>query len=66
MPAAVTVIDEVVAPVLQLNEPIAAVDNTELPQLLLTLTRGADGIAIGDAAAVPAGLVQPLTVVVTE
>ena len=44
VPAVVTVIDEVVAPVLHNNAPVAVVDNTELPQLLTTVTKGADGV----------------------
>ena len=42
------------------------VDNTELPQLLLTVTTGAEGTAIGAAVAEPAPLVHPPTVCVTE
>ena len=52
--------DEVVCPSgLQSNVPDAEVDKTELPQLLLTFTTGADGIAIGAATPEPARLVQP-------
>ena len=47
------------------KEPVALVDKTELPQLLAILTTGVDGIAIGDAVAVPAALTQPITVCVT-
>ena len=53
------------APVLHNKLPPALVDNVELPQLLVTFTTGADGIAIGDAVPLPAPLVQPFTVVVT-
>ena len=66
VPATVTVIDEVVAPVFHDKLPVAVVDNTELPQLLDTLTTGVAGIAFGAATPVPGALVQPLTVTVTE
>ena len=67
VPAVVTVIDEVVAPLLHNNEPVndAAV-NVELPQLSTTDTVGADGIACGAATPLPEELVQPFTVCVTE
>ena len=66
VPAVVTVIDEVVAPLLHNNEPVndPAV-NTELPQLFTTVTVGADGIAFGAATPLPAALVHPFTVWVT-
>lgn len=42
----VTVIDDVVAPLLHNNDPVNELAvNTELPQLLTTVTTGADGIA---------------------
>ena len=58
--------DEVVAPLLQNNEPVKDVAvNIELPQLSTTDTVGADGIAFGAATPLPEGLVQPFTVCVT-
>jgi hypothetical protein len=63
--ASVTVIEEVVAPVLHNNTPCAVVDNTELPQLLATDTLGADGVALGAEVPVPVKLVHSLWVVVT-
>ena len=65
MPAKVTVIDEVVAPVFQLNVPDALVLKVELPQLSTTFTTGVETDP-GAAVPEPAGLVQPLTVAVTE
>jgi len=67
VPAAVTVIDDDVAPVLQAKVPVALVDNLELPQLSTSVTDGAAGIVLGAAMADPAGLVQPFAPVwVTE
>jgi hypothetical protein len=40
VPVAVTVMEEVVAPVLHNKEPVAVVDNFELPQLLTSVTVG--------------------------
>ena len=58
--------EDVVAPVLQSNAPAAVADKFDVPsQLLVTLTVGADGIAIGAAVPVLTGLVHPFTVVVT-
>jgi len=51
--------DEVVSPVLH-NKLVPVADNTELPQLLTTVTTGGRGIAFGAAVPLPAGLVQPL------
>ena len=66
VPAVVTVIDEVVAPLLHNKEPVNDVAvNVELPQLSTTDTMGADGIAFGAATPLPEGLVQPFTVCVT-
>jgi uncharacterized protein YqjF (DUF2071 family) len=67
VPAVVTVIDVVVAPLLHNNEPVndPAV-NTELPQLLTTDTVGADGVVFGAAVPLPAALVHPSIVWVTE
>ena len=66
VPAVVTFIDGVVAPVLHNNDPVAVVDNMEYPQLLTTVTTGADGIANGAAIPEPEVLVHPPTVLVTE
>jgi len=66
VPAVVTVIDEVVAPLLHNKEPVNDVAvNIELPQLFTTVTTGADGIACGAATPLPEGLVQLFTVCVT-
>jgi hypothetical protein len=62
----VTVIADVVAPVLHDKVPPAVVDNIELPQLLLADIVGVVGTDRGDAVAVPYGLVHPLRVCVTE
>ena len=52
-------IDVVVSPVLQRKFVPVAV-NTELPQLLTTATAGAEGIVLGDADLLVAGLVHPV------
>src|SRR6185436_17939173 len=66
VPAVVTVIDEVVAPLLHNKEPVKDVAvNIELPQLFTAVTTGADGIAFGAATPLPEGLVHPFTVWVT-
>ena len=66
VPAVVSVIDEVVAPLLHNKEPVNDVAvNIELPQLFSTVTPGADGIAFGAATPLPEGLVHPFTVWVT-
>jgi hypothetical protein len=53
----------VVSPVLHDNDPVNPVAvNTELPQLLLTVMPGIDGIGLGAAVPLPAGLLQPSTV----
>ena len=55
------------APMLHVNvapaSPVAV--NSELPQLLVTETDGANGTVFGAAVAVADGLVQPFTVCVT-
>ena len=61
---AVTLMDEVVAPVLQARL-VPLVLNKELPQLLVTVTTGADGTVFGAAVPLPAALIQPFTVCVT-
>ena len=66
VPAAVTVIEDVVAPVLQRSEPVAEVDSIEvLLQLSTTVTEGAEGFDFGAAVPEPASLLQPFTVCVT-
>ena len=66
VPAVVTVIDEVVAPLLHNKVPVKDVAvNVELPQLSTTDTVGADGIAFGAATPLREGLIQPFTVWVT-
>ena len=64
MPPDVTVIDAVVAPVLQCTFVPAAV-NIELPQLFAMVTSGASGIILGDAVPLPGILVHPPAVCVT-
>ena len=65
MPAALTVIEVVVAPVLHNNAPVAVVDNVEEPQLFTTVTEGAVGMAFGAAVAEPGALAHPLIVLFT-
>jgi hypothetical protein len=66
VPATVTVIDELVEPLLHNSEPVnPEAVKTELPQLFATVTVGADGVAIGAAVPLPLVLVQPVTVWVT-
>ena len=66
VPAVVTVIDEVVAPLLHNKEPVnEPAVNVELPQLSTTDTVGADGISFGAATPLREGLVHPFTVWVT-
>ena len=61
--ASVTVIEGVVAPLLHNKVPVKSVAvNTELPQLLTTVTVGAGGIATGADVPLPAALVHPFTV----
>jgi hypothetical protein len=55
------VIDAVVAPV-DHNNPVPVALKTELPQLFVTVTIGADGIANGAAMPDPVALVHPPTV----
>ena len=64
--ALVTVMDDVVAPLLHNKDPVKLLAvNTELPQLLTTPTVGADGVATGADVPLPVGLVHPATVCVT-
>ena len=67
VPAVVTVIDVVVAPLLHSNEPVnEPAVSTELLQLLTTDTVGAVTLEFtGAAMPLPEGLVHPLTVCVT-
>lgn len=65
VPAVATVIDEVVAPVLHNNVPVAVVESVELPQLFTMVTTGVDGIAFGAATPLPVKLVQPFIFEVT-
>jgi hypothetical protein len=62
VPAAVTVMEEVVAPLLHNNDPVNAdAVNTELPQLFTTDTAGAAGIVFGDADVLIVELLHPFT-----
>ena len=61
----VTMMDEVVSPVLHNKVPAARVDSVELPQSLVTVTSGAEGTAFGAATPDPGALMHPSTVVVT-
>jgi len=66
VPAADTVMLEVVSVVLQRRLPPAVVDNVEVPsQLSITVTTGVAGVVLGAAVPLPGKLVQPFTVVVT-
>ena len=58
--------EEVVAPVLHNNVPVAVVDKVEVPlQLFTTFTVGVAGVVFGAAVPEPASLAQPSTVCVT-
>lgn len=60
---AVTIIEEVVSPVLHNKDPLEPdAVKTELSQLFVTVTTGAGGMYGGRAITVPAGLVHPSTV----
>lgn len=66
VPAVGEVMELVVSPVLQDNDPVTPVAvNTELPQLLLTDIPGTAGVGFGDAVALAAGLEHPFIVCVT-
>ena len=66
VPADETVMELVVAPVLHNTVPtILPAVKTLLPQLLLTVTVGADGTGIGDAIPDPNKLAHPATVWLT-
>jgi hypothetical protein len=63
VPGLLTIIDEVVAPVLHNNVPDAEVDNVDvLLVLLTTFTIGVDGVVFGAATPEPDSLTQPSTV----
>jgi hypothetical protein len=64
-PTEVTVIEVVVAPVFQSNEPVEVVDKTEDPQLFATVITGVPGVTFGFAVLLPAILTHPFTVCVT-
>ena len=58
-----TVIDEAVDPLLHNNDPVKLeAANTELAQLFVTVTVGADGISFGADTPLPFGLTHPFTV----
>ena len=65
VPAVVTVIEAVFAPLLHNIVPPVGIDKIELPQLFATVTAGVAGVAPGAAMPEPAALVHPLTVLVT-
>ena len=67
MPAVVTVMEAVVAPLLHNKVPVKPeAVNTEFPQLLVTDTAGTGTTDVfGAAVALPGALVQPFTVWVT-
>lgn len=57
-PPAVTVIEELLDPLLHNKLPEAVVDKVDEPQLSTTVTTGAAGAALGNAVPEPAELVQ--------
>lgn len=66
VPAELTVMDFVFAPVFHNKVPEAVVESTEVPlQLFVTVTTGVAGTALGAAMPLPALLVQPFNVLVT-
>ena len=66
VPAAVTVILAVVAPLLHNRLPAALVESIDVPlQLFITVTTGVAGVVFGAAMPLPELLVQPFTEVVT-
>lgn len=66
VPAVLTLIELVEAPVLHKSDPAAFVERVEVPlQLSTTVTNGVSGIDFGAAMPDPGSLLQPLMVVVT-
>jgi hypothetical protein len=65
VPALVTVMLGVTAPVLHSSVPAVVVDSVEDPQLSDTVIAGAAGVDLGAAVPLPEGLVQPFAVWVT-
>jgi putative N-acetylmannosamine-6-phosphate epimerase len=66
VPAVLTIMEEVVAPVLHINVPVAVVDKVEVPlQLLTTFTTGAVGVVFGAAVPKPDSLIHPSTICLT-
>jgi hypothetical protein len=62
VPAADTVIDDDVSPVLHNNDPVKSdAVNSELSQLFETVTAGEAGIVFGAAATLEGELLQPFT-----
>ena len=62
-----TVIVELVFPLLHINDPVAEVDNVDVPlQLFVTVTSGVEGMSFGAAVAFAGSLVHPSNVAVTE
>ena len=62
VPDAVTVIEEVVAPVFHNKVPVATVDNIEFPQLSASFTTGVEGAVFGAEVPVLTALIHPFTV----
>ena len=66
VPAVLTVMELVEAPVLHKSDPAVFVERVEVPlQLSATVTIGVAGIDFGAAMPDPGALLQPLMVVVT-
>ena len=67
VPAVVTLMEEVIAPVLHNRLPVEVVDKVDVPlQLLITVITGVAGVVCGAALFEPALLVHPLNEAVTE
>ena len=64
-PAALTVMEGVVAPLLHNIVPPAGIERVELPQPSTTVTTGVAGIVPGAASPEPWALIQPFKVRVT-
>jgi hypothetical protein len=66
LPAVLTVMADVFAPLLHSKVPVAVVDSVDVPsQLFTTDTTGIAGAFLGAAVPLPAKLAQPFTVLVT-